>query len=610
MNNTLKSSLAYWIDCIKRKPYYTLLLIAVLFLCLIVIFPSGSTYCIQEHCGLYFWGAHEHDGIWHIALIESAFKSWPFTLPIFAGVKLAGYNFLFDFVISLFARLGISSLFLYFKVQPVLWAICFFYAVYRLGHNLFQTAKKDTQAILVKSSQLLQVILLFSLTLLGSFGPVFMLLRQGSIWGGSGIFAMQGPVGMTNPQYMWSLVVLVLLINQCLVLTQKPKSSLIDLLALFLFVSLGFALKAYTVPTILWITGLTMFSAVLQKQWGKAILIAALTIIALITVYITQYAGGAQGGFVWDPFSLVRSMYSDPRVFQDDQVMLEWFQLKEIAPYSLRLWKYYLGASLTYTISTLGMRVFGFGLLFSLIRDAMLRKKLSHLSLLGGACMIGALLTCLPGLLLIQKGVWWNTVQFFYFSQFLASIGFAIWLVQLSVNHRVKFIFIICLTIFLSACFLTDSLYTFFLPQTASHVASSELKVLSALKRMPDGVVYVQPYNEENKKNTPDSERTLPDMIDTAYVSALSGKQTYFANETQLELLNIAYKSRQEKLRSYSCNSIPPVTYAYLRRKDFRYSDTASCLSSLGFMKSILNDEAELWINQKDTRKTVDDLLR
>ena len=191
-----------YLDCIKRKPYYTLLLIAVLFLHLVVIFPSGSTYCIQEHCGLYFWGAHEHDGIWHIALIESAFKSWPFTLPIFAGVKLAGYNFLFDFVISQFTRLGISSLFLYFKIQPVLWGICFFYALYRLGNNLFQIANKDTQAISVKSSQLLQVILLFSLTLLGSYGPVFMLLRQGTIWGGSGIFAMQGPVGMTNPQYI------------------------------------------------------------------------------------------------------------------------------------------------------------------------------------------------------------------------------------------------------------------------------------------------------------------------------------------------------------------------------------------------------------------------
>jgi hypothetical protein len=303
-------------------------------------------------------------------------------------------------------------------------------------------------------------------------------------------------------------------------------------------------------------------------------------------------------------------MYSDPRVFQNDQVMLEWFQLKEIAPNSLRLWKYYLGASLTYTISTLGMRVFGIGLLFSLVRDVILRKKISSASLLGGASMIGALLTCLPGLLLIQKGVWWNTVQFFYFSQFLASIGFAIWLWQLSMDRRILFTFIACLTIFMSVCFLADSLYSFFIPQTASRISSDELKILTALKKLPDGLVYVQPYNDENKKNTPDSERTLPDMIDTAYVSAISGKQTYFANETQLELLNIAYKSRQERLRSYSCDSIPPVTYAYLRRRDFRYSDTASCMSSFGFAKSTSNEDAELWINQKGTHKTVDDLLR
>lgn len=596
-----------YLDCIKRNPYYAVLLITVLFLSLVVIMPSGSQYCIQDHCGLFFWGAHEHDGIWHIALIESAFKSWPFTLPIYAGAKLAGYNFLFDFVISLFTRVGISSLFLYFKVQPILWAICFFYAVYRLGINLFRTYKENTLNTSVKSPQLLQVILLFSVTLLGSFGPVFMLLRQGSIWGGSGIFAMQGPVGMTNPQYMWSLVVLVLLLNRCLDLVQKTKSNIFDLLAIGALVGLGFALKAYSVPAMMWILGFAISSMMVKKQWGKALSVGVSACFGFLTIYFTQYAGGIQGGFVWDPFSLVRSMYSDPRVFQNDQVMLEWFQLKEIAPNSLRLWKYYLGASLTYTISTFGMRVLGFGLLFGLIRDVVRRIKITQTSLFGAVCMIGAIATCLPGLLLIQKGVWWNTVQFFYFSQFLASIGFAIWLWQLSKNKRLLFASVAGLTLFLSACFLTDSLYSFFLPQTASHISSSELNVLATLKRLPEGVVYVQPYNEENKKNTPDAERTLPDMIDTAYVSAISGKQTYFANETQLELLNIAYKSRQEKLRSHTCDHIPPVTYAYLRRRDFRYSDTASCMSSLGFKKSASNEDAELWINQNDIHKIEDD---
>jgi hypothetical protein len=513
-----------------------------------VIFPSGSEYCIQEHCGLYFWGAHEHDGIWHIALIESAFKYWPFTLPIYAGVKLAGYNFLFDFAISLFARVGISSLFLYFKTQPVLWVICFFYAAHKLGKNIYQISKKYSPGISTKSPQILQIILLFSLTLLGSFGPLFMLVRQGSIWGGSGIFAMQGPVGMTNPQYMWSLVVLILLVNQCIVLTQKSKGNLSDLFAIFIFVCLGFALKAYTVPAILWITGLTIFFAALKKQWGKAILIGLSTSLALATTYFVQYAGGAQGGFVWDPFALVRSIYSDPRVFQNDQVMLEWFQLKEIAPYSLRLWRYYLGASLTYTISTLGMRVLGFGLVFSLIRDSLLRRKLDRAEVLGGTAMIGALVICLPGLLLIQKGVWWNTVQFFYFSQFLASIGFTIYLWHIYQNYQKLFVLVAGITIFLSASFLIDSVNSFFSPQTASYVSKAELQILADLKQHPDGVVYVQPYNEENKKNKQSSMRTLPDMVDTAYVSALSGKPVYFADETQLDLLNIQFRSRQKEL--------------------------------------------------------------
>ncbi|MEI6327138.1 MAG: hypothetical protein WCO78_03375 [Candidatus Roizmanbacteria bacterium] len=596
-----------YVDCIKRNPFYTILLVIVAALSLIVIVPSGSEYCISNQCGLYFWGAHEHDGIWHIALIESAFKSWPFILPVFSGALLTGYNFLFDFIISLFTRVGFSGLFIYFKVQPILWFICFSLVVYQLGNTLYKLNNNDASHRSGHSLQVLQIIILFSLTILGSFGPIYMLAREGVVWGNSGIFAMQGPVGMTNPQLMWSFVVIVMLINRCLILLHRHSSHWIDMFVIFVLVSLGFALKAYSVPAIIWIITSTAVVLVVQKKWGQSFQLSSSAGLSILLIYLTQYAGSTGGGFAWDPFALVRSMYSDHRVFQNDQVMLEWFQLQKTAPYSLRLWRYYLGAAGIYTISTLGMRICGLGLVVQIIHKIIAKSKIDTITMLGGLAMIGALLSCIPALFLIQKGVWWNTVQFYYFSEFLAGIGFALWMWKIYMDHKKTFVFFAGITVFLSVCFLMDSLSSFFQPQTASRIAKTELVILASLKQMPNGLVYVPPYVDENRKNGNESERTLPDMIDTAYVSALSGKQVYYADETQLDLLNIPFRQRQSDLRGYHCESFISSRYAYIRTKELRYKDIVTCLSAVGFFKSTSNRDAELWINQNDIYKTAGD---
>ena len=78
---------------------------------MLIMFPSGSRYCYQDRCGDYYWGVHEHDGIWHLALANAAFKSFPLKMPTFAGESLTGYNWLIDFPIFLFAKVGIPTSF-------------------------------------------------------------------------------------------------------------------------------------------------------------------------------------------------------------------------------------------------------------------------------------------------------------------------------------------------------------------------------------------------------------------------------------------------------------------------------------------------------------------
>src|SRR6185369_3197989 len=73
---------------------------------------SGITYSY----GMGFWGANGHDGVWHIALIESLAKgSWD--IPIFAGTKLQNYHIGFDLFVAMLHKLTfISVSTLYFQI--------------------------------------------------------------------------------------------------------------------------------------------------------------------------------------------------------------------------------------------------------------------------------------------------------------------------------------------------------------------------------------------------------------------------------------------------------------------------------------------------------------
>jgi len=94
---------------------------------MITILPSGSRFCYQGQCGMFIWGANGHDGIWHLSLISTAYKQFPFISPIYKDGLLTGYNYLMDFSLHLLTFLGFSPQFLFFKLIPIVWFIGFCY---------------------------------------------------------------------------------------------------------------------------------------------------------------------------------------------------------------------------------------------------------------------------------------------------------------------------------------------------------------------------------------------------------------------------------------------------------------------------------------------------
>ncbi len=68
--------------------------------------------------GMGFWGANGHDGIWHIALINSLSRG-SFDMPIFAGSNIKNYHLGFDLLTAFFHNItSIPTVNLYFQILP------------------------------------------------------------------------------------------------------------------------------------------------------------------------------------------------------------------------------------------------------------------------------------------------------------------------------------------------------------------------------------------------------------------------------------------------------------------------------------------------------------
>lgn len=170
---------------LKRYPYFTLLIAAAFIVHMVTIMPSGSRYCYQDKCGIYFWSAHEHDAIWHLALVENAFTAWPPQNPVFAGAPLTSYNWGIDFVIWLLTFTGIPPAVWYFKIIPLLWFIGYTWAVILFTRHFVKTVWGVWVA-------------LFFAYFATSLSPIFALYKGKQIWELASAFSPPASIALVN----------------------------------------------------------------------------------------------------------------------------------------------------------------------------------------------------------------------------------------------------------------------------------------------------------------------------------------------------------------------------------------------------------------------------
>ena len=567
----MKKKLGQLFVIIKRNPFTVALIIFAAALHLIIVLPSGSHYCFNGYCGDYFWGVHEHDAIWHIAVSESAFKTFPPRNPIYEGSILSGYNAILDFILFLFALVGIPPLITFFKILPLLWFFLFTYLMVQYGKS-------------INKSKTFIFTFLFLSYFGASFSFIIPFIKTGTIVGTSSLLAMQAVLTLTNIQLAFSYVIMLLI----LMLLHKKKTSKRQLLTLCLLIFIQWGLKFYAgfISTV--IIGVVFFLRWIRGKESRYIIyVLLISICSFVSLFVNYNPfGQLQKGtpFIFKPFALVWPLIEDPSMFYSYYWSNAKYTLLTSSKISPRLLLMMGTLTLLYVVLNLGPRVIGF---ISLIKKTVLKKSND----IDSGILIGIIFSLIFTIFFIQRGVWWNTVQFLFLVFFLLNIYTAESIASIY-NKSLRTVIILGLII-ISIPYTFDAIKSYTLFPGVMNVPDSEKIALNILKNLPDGVVYTPLYKPDSDLNS-NNIAPLYNHVDSAYVSAYTGKQTLYGDYTQLILLNVDFEGRREQIIKGDCSLVTKIDYIYIQASQYKDLFFKKCIHNNKEFEQIFTNTSTL----------------
>jgi hypothetical protein len=514
--------------------------------------------------GMGFWGPNGHDGIWHLALINSLAKG-SFQMPIFAGEAVKNYHIGFDFLISVLSRLtGIIPIKLYFQILPPILALFIGYLCYRFVYSW----KKSKSAALWST---------FFVYFGGGFGWVVTLLGAGKLGGESLFWSQQSISTLINPPFALSILVIFLGLN-LLIEGLQSKNTKKLLLTAILFGVLA-QIKVYA--NILCLAGL-FFAGVCEltkKKDGNLLKIfLGSTVISVLLIY--PVVVNARQTLVFKPFWFLESMMAN-------MDRLYWPRFAE-AMVNYRLGSVWLKAIVAYFVAFLIFWYGNFGTRF--LSEIYIAKKIRHTKKISwlevfifSIIFVGAFFP----LFFIQAGNSWNTIQFMYYSLIFSGVLSGVFLaetlekVSLKNKHNMYDILIYhtwrwvlpLVAIGLTIPTTLGTLWFNYLPsRPPAKISNEELEALNFLKNQPDGVVLTIPFDRklaDAAVNNPP--RPLYLYESTAYVSAFSRKAVFLEDEVNLQITGYDWQERREEVENFLKTNNPGVAQQFLKENNIKY---------------------------------------
>lgn len=509
---------------IKKNP---LLLILITIGSLLGLFPfifDGTTGCIKNVCG-FIVGTNYRDGVWYQAVAASAFKTFPFRMPNYAGANLSGYHYIPNLISYLLSFIGIPISVSFYQIFPL---------IYMVGIVILSVM--FARKVIDKQSFVL-FFLFFTL-----FGIPLTLLtslyHKGYIDNYLLINTFQSTRVLESIHFALSFLILVMIY----LLIQKPVKSWKTRIFIGVLVAIVFGVKFYTAVAIVCILAVNEMLLLLQKKDFKNFFLNGLiwaigVTISIFIFYDPLHASSSGSIFIFAPFSTVHHIIEEPDLlYMKDMVNARYFLYEQ--GWSPRLLLIELFSSMLFILFYFGTKIIG----FMYIAKQIFLKKITRFEI---SLVIAIFMEILLSILFIQKGDWFNPIQFAVVSAFIMNYFAARFLYELFSKKILFYIVAFCvILITLPAHFVNLG----YLKNDARYVVSNEeMKALSFLKQQPDGVVF-QPIID-------------PDM---AYVSAFSGKQTYVNFVNVLENNGINYSKRIQETEHMETIQIDTLDVRYL----------------------------------------------
>src|SRR3989344_2792821 len=488
---TIKQNMRSVFDYIKKHKFLLLIILPAFFLYMLLIFPSGTFFCFKDACGINFWGVHGHDAIWHLAIANVSFNKFPFIAPTFSGENLYGYNYLLDFFIFLLSKIGISAIFSYFKLLPVVWFILF-------TTLLLNLARK------IKDSPMFVGVFLFLSYFAGSFSYLLTLMQHGTINGSSTLLPQPIMHSMSNLPYAFSLIPFLIILILMKEKNLNLKRVLIMGICIFLIMGLKFyggVISIFMVMTHV-ILGKSRLGddsriVVLNNDSGrvtiplgtgmtlkiKYLFIICLLIICSILLFYDPIRSFKTGSvFGWSPFALVHTITEEPGNFYlRDLTDARYYIMAQGRIGPRFIWIEFVNLTL-FLFFYLGTRFFAF---FYIAVQA-LRRKLDRFDVIVVFTIFFSILLTVT---LVQKAEWWNTIQFFFYAIFLLTIYLTHLVFDLIRSKKIMFVVLASVIFLLSIPTSIDLIRLFAVTPGAAFVTTDEIESLEFLKKQPQGVV-------------------------------------------------------------------------------------------------------------------------
>lgn len=471
---------------------------------MLVIAPSGM---LNKDGDLVFWSSHGHDGPWHIALVEEMKKGYPFANPVFAGTELKNYHFFSDVLPMVFNKyLGFDNFDLYFRIFPLFYSILFGASAYFLTKRLTKNFNASIWAT---------IFTYFA----GSWG--YLIGKSESVF-----WATQPQSSIGNPPQIISdfmfLSAIYFVIGFLQSKTMQEKKD--NFISSFLILATISSFKIYAGLVLLGTLAIiATYNLIVKKEKGLFLLTLVSGIMALI-LYLPN-SSGSKDFLIFEPWWYIRTMIVEPSRLN----LIDW---------ELRRQTYLVENNYKRVIylETLGFLIFFFGNL------GMRFIGLIEFFKSNAIFKISIIISIVFPLIFLQKGVASNTSQFLQY--FVLLFGILSGIAISKIKNKWLNIALAPLIFLLMVPTQFNLIKSFYSRPAFAKISQGELKALEYIKdnTNKDSVILTPPYNEylDLKGSTPN----IWDWFDTSYVASLTGRQTYFDDYEQMDIMGYPYRER------------------------------------------------------------------